>query len=342
MCNFSYQFPMTSTTITLVIVDQDNNKVLLGKRASNAQMFPDWWSLPGGFLDAKTSTTPGEITEQTCAREMMEETNINITNLHRFKLFGSNSDPNEDPRAHVVNLWYYIAITAEEAAQAKAGDDISELMWCSFNGPDMKNIPDLAFNHKTILYDGLNINFKLAAGKFKQYPGDDRIGLMVCRIQPLHLGHTRLINKMIEDYSTVIIGVGSSDKEVSLHNPWTFEQRKSMLRQVYGSRIKIIQLADLGAEENSNSWCDYVLEKIEKLKLPKPTDYFTGSKADSTWYKGRFGDRVHIMERTESNFISGTDIRRLIQTGNDDWKNYVPRVNHRMIEETFPDNLKIS
>lgn len=338
--SFTYPFPMTSTTATMVIINKDTQEILLGKRASSAQMFPDCWSLPGGFLDAKSKINPGEEIENTCAREMLEETSIRITQLRRFKLFGVNSDPKDDPRAHVVNLWYLIEITNEEAQQAKAGDDLQELKWVPIES--RAQIEELAFNHSSILLDGITFYNKVTSNRYLRYVTDDKVALGVVRIEPLHNGHTRMINKMIQDYDVVIIGVGSASSPVSKKNPWTFEQRKTMLKQVYGTRIKILPIEDIGAEANSNSWCDHVLNKIDQVNLPAPTDYFTGSEADSIWYRGRFGDNIHIIERTESDFISGTEIRKYLEMGSDKWKNFVPRVNVRYIEDTYPKEFKIA
>ena len=197
-----------------------------------------------------------------------------------------------------------------------------------------------------------------------------KVSLTVGRFQPLHKGHTRLINRMCEDFETVIVGVGSSQKSREKWDPWTFEERKQMLKNVYGDRIKIVQLTDLGTTEGTNDWADYVISKITKVGLPSPTDYFTGSMADARWYVNRFylkgvspvpNDNVfssrpddirnfmvdgvfrdlHIIERSSSNFPPATDIRTFLELRSNDWKQWVPGVNWNLVETTFPEQFRV-
>lgn len=154
--NFHYLFPMTSTTATVLLIlrnetDPDASKMLLGVRASTAEVFPNCPCVPGGFLDAKYGNDrPGENAKTTAVREVKEETSIDIDES-QLVLFAEYSDPNEDPRVHVTSLCYYAEITPEQAEQARAGDDLQSVKWFWVGG----DIPRLAFNHNTIVRDGL-------------------------------------------------------------------------------------------------------------------------------------------------------------------------------------------
>jgi cytidyltransferase-like protein len=194
----------------------------------------------------------------------------------------------------------------------------------------------------------------------------DRVGLIVGRFQPLHKGHTRIINHMIEDCSTVIVGLGSVQKSREKHDPWNVEERKQMLRNVYGDRIKIVPLKDLGTEPGTQGWADYVLEKIRKLGLPAPTDYFTGSHADAVWYKGHFYSgmlndiydderflnyivpgtstryrMLHVIERNDNPVPPATDIRSFLELRDEGWRRWVPAVNHSIVEQNYPEEFKV-
>jgi cytidyltransferase-like protein len=189
------------------------------------------------------------------------------------------------------------------------------------------------------------------------------VGLCVMRAQPLHRGHTHVINHMIENCDIVIIGLGSAQKKRERHDPWTVEERQQMLRNVYGDRIKIMPLVDIGAV-NPIDWASYVLEKVQKLGLPDPTEYHSGSEADSIWYRYHFfmGDlnslkglvpdhfytpdgkivRKLILHYREQNPIpSATEIRMFLETRYDGWKRWIPRVNHPLIESTYPEEFKV-
>lgn len=194
----------------------------------------------------------------------------------------------------------------------------------------------------------------------------NRTALAIMRTMPLHEGHTTIAQKMINNYDTVIIGNGSADKPISIANPFPAEVRMQMWRRVFGDRIKLVPLADLGATRDTNEWCDYVLRKIKGLGLPDPTDYWTGSTADSLWYRGRFFNKecgspaddnvddfvsrympngvfrqLHLIERTGNVIPSATELRQFLVTRNDGWKRWVPDVIHDLVEEHFPEEFKV-
>lgn len=189
----------------------------------------------------------------------------------------------------------------------------------------------------------------------------------VFRGQPFHLGHTAVMNQMNENYQTWSVGLGSTGRHNEPSNPWTQVDRTTMLRNVYGNRVKIIPLQDIGAEQGSNSWCDYVLQKAQAMNLPEITDYYTGSHADAMWYKGRFwlGDendpiletnvyqknyftskgilrRLHLIERSNTIYPSATEIRTYLTMRSDEWKRWVPAVNHELVEQTYPERFKVA
>lgn len=185
-------------------------------------------------------------------------------------------------------------------------------------------------------------------------------GFAAVRIQPLHEGHTRIINKMIADCETVIIGVGSTNRSRERTNPWTFEERKQMLINVYGNRLKIVPLQDIGTAQGSNDWVDYTLSKIKKLGLPEPTSYWTGSMQDGMWYKDRFYNsvfdskpkdsqytsdsylrRLHIIDRENNHTPAATEIRGFLELRTDLWSRYTPGVNYDLIKDTYPDEFRV-
>ena len=184
-----------------------------------------------------------------------------------------------------------------------------------------------------------------------------RTAIAAMRCNPLHLGHTSIIQKMIESYENVVICLGSADKSRTQDNPFNIEERMDMVLNVFGDRIRIVPLKDLGATSHTNDWCDYIIRKITGLGLPEPTDYVTGSRQDSLWYRGRFwlGDndpseehysssgqlrRLHIVDRRLLP-ISASEIRGYLELGNDGWKDFVPRVNWSYVEDHYPQTLKL-
>lgn len=194
-----------------------------------------------------------------------------------------------------------------------------------------------------------------------------RTALAVMRTQPLHEGHVRIVQKMISNYETVIVGLGSADKSRVPANPFTIDERIEMWDNVFGNRVKLVPLKDLGATQHTSEWCDYVLKKIKGLGLPDPTDYFTGSMADAVWYRNRFFNAtigspthdcdakefvrnympdgvfrmLHVVERNGSFIPSATELRTFLQTRTDGWKQFVPAVNWDLVERCYPEEFKV-
>ena len=176
------------------------------------------------------------------------------------------------------------------------------------------------------------------------------VGFAAMRMQgAIHLGHHKLICKMLEENDLVIIGLGSTQIERTVRNPFTAVERIEMLNLLYGvnnKKIKIVRLVDMGAV-TPHEWSRYCIDRINTMNLPTPTDYYAGSKTDAFWFKDSVNANnekinIHVLDRhTEGQGISGTEIRAAIANGTDEWKEYVPRCLHDYIEETFPTELTL-
>lgn len=191
----------------------------------------------------------------------------------------------------------------------------------------------------------------------------NRIGLIVADFQVLHRGHFNLINEMIMSCETGIIGLGSIKKRGIEGHPFDFEQRVEMIKIIFGeNRFKFVGLDDIDAKSDIRDWYSYVKMKINKLGLPEPTDYFSGSRYDSKYYTHEFASldddnilqvttkiytnkmtekRLHILDRELSNIPSGREIRLLIESRDNEWKKYVPERLHDFIEENYPPYLRL-
>ncbi|KYK34693.1 MAG: hypothetical protein AYK22_04835 [Thermoplasmatales archaeon SG8-52-3] len=113
-----------------------NNKILLIKRKNNP--FKGKWALPGGFVEY------GEKVEDAVIREVFEETGLKTSII---KIIGVYSDPNRDPRGHTVSIVYFLDINEGEL---KSNDDASDAKFF-----DVKDLPELSFDHEIIIKDVL-------------------------------------------------------------------------------------------------------------------------------------------------------------------------------------------
>ncbi len=77
----------------------EKNEFVLVKRKNDP--FKGYWALPGGFVEY------GETVEHAATREMREETGLEICILD---IVGVYSDPNRDPRGHVISIAFLARI----------------------------------------------------------------------------------------------------------------------------------------------------------------------------------------------------------------------------------------
>ena len=121
-------------TVDAVIVK--NKKILLIKRKQ--EPYRGQYALPGGFVEY------GETVEAALQREVIEETGL-VVKIN--SLVGVYSDPDRDPRGHVVSVAFAADIVG---GTLTAGSDASDAMlW------DIADLPPLAFDHAQIISDSL-------------------------------------------------------------------------------------------------------------------------------------------------------------------------------------------
>jgi 8-oxo-dGTP diphosphatase len=149
--SYTYEFPMVSATATVMLFDREilsTSTVMLAKRSEKAAVYPGAWSLPGGFLDAGCETI-----EETAIRELKEELDFDCS-VERLNLFHVSSKPGTDPRAHVINVCFWVDVTKEEQNLLIPGDDISDIKWIPCMDLLTGSTP-LAFNHNSIAILGV-------------------------------------------------------------------------------------------------------------------------------------------------------------------------------------------
>ena len=119
-------------TVDAVIVT--NKKIVLIKR--QREPYRGQYALPGGFVEY------GETVEAALRREVVEETGL-VVEIRA--LVGVYSDPQRDPRGHVVSVAFAADIVGGALA---AGSDASDAALC-----DLTQLPPLAFDHAQIVKD---------------------------------------------------------------------------------------------------------------------------------------------------------------------------------------------
>ncbi|SRR5688572_14160627 len=121
---------------TVDVVLQRDSKVLMIRRMK--EPFQGQLALPGGFINE------GETAENAARREALEETSLEVEPI---EILGVYSDPNRDPRRHVMSVVFVGIITG---GTEKAGDDAQEIEWIELDRMDDSR---LAFDHALIIRD---------------------------------------------------------------------------------------------------------------------------------------------------------------------------------------------
>jgi 8-oxo-dGTP diphosphatase len=111
-------------------------RVLLIQRRSDP--YAGVWALPGGHVDR------GETARQAAARELAEETGIQVSADELAEL-GVYDEPDRDPRGRYVSVAF--AAVVDEAIEPDAGDDAARAEW----KPVALDPAELAFDHHAIL-----------------------------------------------------------------------------------------------------------------------------------------------------------------------------------------------
>ena len=180
---YVYPFPRPSVTATIAVIVEDTKQLLVATRGPTTRAYPNCESLPGGFLNAKfdisdvhlditdllcedldSLNAPGETVEQTAVRELREETGI-VVEEHELNLACVISDPDIDPRCHVVNVCYYVLLTSDRLEGMAPADDVAKLELVDiieFVQKPREESAKWAFNHYDIAIKVLSVEARRA------------------------------------------------------------------------------------------------------------------------------------------------------------------------------------
>ena len=70
-----------------------------------------------------------------------------------------------------------------------------------------------------------------------------KYSLFIGRYSPLHDGHVAIIQKVLDEGKNVLIAIRNTP--ISLTDPFTYKQRKSMFYKYFGRQVKVIKIPDI-------------------------------------------------------------------------------------------------
>ena len=145
-----------------------------------------------------------------------------------------------------------------------------------------------------------------------------KIGLFIGRFQPFHLWHIDAL-KQARKYGITefLIGIGSSNKEHTAENPFTYEERKTMVTKILNSiwvKFTIYPLPDI---ESDDDWKNHIIKNMPKFDAIISGNPRTTSIFKKTPYKIC---TIKIIKN-----IKSTAIRHMIHINDMEWlKELVP------------------
>ena len=145
-------------------------------------------------------------------------------------------------------------------------------------------------------------------------------GLYVGRFQPFHIGHLKVIRKILEEIHELIIIIGSSQYSHRLDNPFTAGERITMIRQalmdegIQLSRIWIIPVPDV---HQHALWVSQIVGYSPKFEIVYSNEPLTCRLFTEAGFK------IKPISLIKREVYLATEIRNLMITGKN-WEDLVP------------------
>lgn len=176
--------------------------------------------------------------------------------------------------------------------------------------------------------------------------------VFIGRFQPLHKGHERVIRKAFEKSKNVLILIGSASNASSVRNPFSFEERKEMVKAVFPDAI--VEPID-DHTYNDTQWVIQVQKTVKRVGLEianfgsgnfRPSGLndirigLIGAEKDHTSYYLKLFPQWDNIAVPFLVPLNATDIRELWYDGDWDDEYLVPNVISREVYQLVLANAK--
>lgn len=123
-----------------------------------------------------------------------------------------------------------------------------------------------------------------------------KLGFVVGRFQLLHKGHEQLINLGLEMCERFVVLIGSSNESRTKDNPFTFEERKEMIKTIYGDKVEIYPIVNIGIGYVPE-WGNYLMNTIKFNCGEHPDFTVCGTEEGRSEYLKNFEISQFIVSR---------------------------------------------
>jgi bifunctional NMN adenylyltransferase/nudix hydrolase len=138
--------------------------------------------------------------------------------------------------------------------------------------------------------------------------------VFICRAQPFHNGHKAVIDEALSRAKEVIVVVGSSFAARNIRNPFTFEERRSMIKVVFPQdNVKVVPVSDYPYDDNK--WVAAVQNVVHgaiSWSADPVRIGLIGHEKDGTSYYLKIFPTWGNVSVPNVDGINATDIRKLL------------------------------
>lgn len=149
--------------------------------------------------------------------------------------------------------------------------------------------------------------------------------IIIGRFQPFHKGHECLIQTALEEAHQVIVVLGSTNSSRTVKNPWTYQERVSMIKSVFpDAPITFTGVRDY--HYSDDKWIREVRAKVNKIMDHDDSDAtaaLIGYKKDESSYYLDLFPWFEFIESPSTMHLDATEVRRRMFEG-EDWFHLVP------------------
>ena len=165
-----------------------------------------------------------------------------------------------------------------------------------------------------------------------------KIGVFLSRMQPLHIGHLGIIEKILEENDKLIILIGSKNKSETIRNPLNICIRREILEETllekygqdYKKRIIIVELPDWSMEtdiESNKEWGRYLYYNIvSRAEQKNFSIYFSDSPSIiKDWFDEELITRIDFKLFERKNMFEGVSSTKIREAFLKDDKEYIEK-----------------
>jgi bifunctional NMN adenylyltransferase/nudix hydrolase len=136
--------------------------------------------------------------------------------------------------------------------------------------------------------------------------------VFIGRFSPFHNGHKSVIEQALNLAKEVVVVLGSSFAARSIRNPFTFQERKAMIKSVFPSdRVKVVPVSDYPYDDTR--WVNAIQRVVDETAPDAQDVGLIGHSKDSTsYYLNIFPRWKNHVEVPNVDGINATDIRNKI------------------------------